>query len=70
MHVSGNQQSLDIFPGSESDNEVKAGIWNYQVTEYVPEKHSFEDGDMSIHFSQDCPGIMHNNEEVIFIMYF
>ena len=65
VHVSGSQQSTDTFSGSESGTEVKVAIGNYQVTEDVPEKNNFGEGDINIHFSQDCSGIIHNNEDKI-----
>ena len=63
VSVSGNQQSPDTFSGSESGTDVKVGFGNYQVTEDVPNISNTGDGHMSIHFSQDCSGIMHNSED-------
>jgi hypothetical protein len=63
VSVSGNQQSPDTFSGSESGTDVKVGFGNYQVTEDVPNNSNTGEGHMSIHFSQDCSGIMHVNED-------
>ncbi len=63
VSVSGNQQSPDTFPGSESGTSVKIGFGNYQVTEDIPNNPNTGDGHMSIHFSQDCSGLMHINED-------
>jgi hypothetical protein len=63
VSVSGNQQSPDTFPGSESGTDVKVGFGNYQVTEDVPDNSNIGGGHMSIHFSQDCSGTMHNGED-------
>jgi hypothetical protein len=63
VSVNGNQQSPDTFSGSESGTDVKLGFGNYQVTEDVPDNSNTGEGHMSIHFSQDCSGIMHNSED-------
>ncbi len=58
-----NQQSLNTFAGSESGTEVKVATGNYQVTEDIPSKSNTANADVNVHFSQDCSGIMHNNED-------
>jgi hypothetical protein len=58
-----NQQSLNSFTGSESGIEVKVDTGNYQVTKDIPSKSNTANGDVNVHFSQDCSGIMHNNED-------
>lgn len=63
VNVNGKQQSPDTFTGSESGTKVKVGLGNYQVTEDVPDKINAENGDVNVHFSQDCSGVMHNNED-------
>ena len=66
VHVisdSGSQQSQNTFLGSESGTEVKVGTGNYQVTEDISDGSNLADGDVKVHFSQDCSGIMHNNED-------
>jgi hypothetical protein len=64
VNVNGKQQSPDTFPGSESGTKVKVGVGGYQVTEDLPEKISdIGKGDANVLFSQDCSGIMHNNED-------
>ena len=37
IHVSGNHQSPDTFPGSETGTDVTLGFGSYQVTEEIPE---------------------------------
>ena len=66
VHVisdSGKQQSHNTFLGSESGTEVKVGTGNYQVTENISDESNFANGDVNVHFSQGCSGIMHNNED-------
>ena len=58
-----NQQSLNTFAGSESGTEVKVATGNYQVTEDIPSKSDTANADVNVHFSQDCSGIMRNNED-------
>jgi hypothetical protein len=63
VSVSGNQQSPDTFPGSESGTDVKVGFGNYQVTQDIPNNSNTGEGHMSVHFSQDCSGLMHINDD-------
>jgi hypothetical protein len=58
-----NQQSHNTFLGSEPGTEVKVGVGSYQVTEDISDESNFANGDVNVHFSQDCSGIMHNNED-------
>jgi hypothetical protein len=63
IHVSGNQQSPDTFPGSEEGTDVKVGAGNYQVTEDLPDNPNAGGGHTSTKFSQDCSEVMHNKED-------
>ena len=68
VHVIGdsgsNQQSHNTFLGSESGTKVKVGVGNYQVTEDIPDEiDNAINGDGDVHFSKDCSGVMHNNED-------
>jgi hypothetical protein len=60
MHVEGNHQSPDTFPGSETGTEVTLGFGSYRVTERIPntviQQHTFTQ------FSQDCSGVIHPDE--------
>ena len=58
-----SQQSHNTFLGSESGTEVKVGTGNYQVTEDISDGSNLANEDVNVHFSQDCLGIMHNNED-------
>ena len=51
------------FLDQSQGTDVKVGFGNYQVTEDVPDNSNTGEGHMSIHFSQDCSGIMHINED-------
>jgi hypothetical protein len=56
VHITGNQQSPDTFPGSETGTQVKIGFGSYTVTETPPITT------LSITYSQDCSGVIHPNE--------
>ncbi len=64
VHVNGNQQSPDTFHGSEDGTDVKVGVGNYQVVEDTPMGNPNIQGN-GFHYSQDCSGIMRNNEDKI-----
>jgi hypothetical protein len=63
IHVSGNHLSTTKFPGSEAGTDVKVGAGNYMVTEDMPDGLSIKNGDVNVHFSQDCLGNIQNNED-------
>jgi len=61
IHVSGNHQSPDTFPGSEMGTEVTLGFGSYQVTEEtVPNSPIGQH--TSTQFSKDCSGVIHPDE--------
>jgi hypothetical protein len=57
VHITGNQQSPDTFPGSETGTQVKIGFGSYTVTETPPSLPT-----LGITYSQDCSGVIHPNE--------
>jgi prealbumin domain-containing protein len=61
IHVSGNHQSPDTFPGSETGTDVKLGFGSYQVTE-VPPCNPSTNCQYSAVFSTDCSGVIHIDE--------
>jgi hypothetical protein len=60
MHVSGNHQSPDTFPGSETGTDVTLGFGSYQVTEKIP--NTIQDIHITELFSTDCSGVIHPDE--------
>jgi len=63
IHVSGNHLSPTKFQGSEAGTDVKIGAGNYMVTEDMPDNLSVKNGDVNVHFSQNCLGDIQNNED-------
>ena len=63
IHVSGNHLSPTTFQGSEAGTDVKVGAGNYMVTEDMPDNLSVKNGDVNVHFSQNCLGDIQNNED-------
>jgi len=63
IHVSGNHLSPTKFQGSEAGTDVKVGAGNYMVTEDMPDNLSVKNGDVNVHFSQNCLGDIQNNED-------
>jgi len=63
IHVSGNHLSPTKFQGSEAGTYVKVGAGNYMVTEDMPDNLSVKNGDVNVHFSQNCLGDIQNNED-------
>jgi hypothetical protein len=59
IHITGNHQTPDTFPGSETGKEVTLGFGSYQVTE---ETTGFIGQHTSSQFSKDCSGVIHPNE--------
>jgi hypothetical protein len=62
VHISGNNQSPDTFPGSEAATNVTLGFGSYQVTEEYCCRNSFIDQHLGISFSKDCVGVIHPDE--------
>jgi hypothetical protein len=61
IHITGNHQTPDTFPGSETGTNVTLGFGSYQVTEdRLPS--SFISQHTSTQFSNDCSGVIHPNE--------
>jgi hypothetical protein len=61
IHVSGNHQSPDTFPASETGTNVTLGFGSYQVTEEtVP--NALISQHTSTQFSKDCSGVIHPDE--------
>ena len=60
IHIEGNNQSPDTFPGSETGTLVTLGFGSYKVTEEIPNdvirQHT------STQFSEDCSGVIHPDE--------
>jgi hypothetical protein len=61
IHVSGNHQSPDTFPGSETGTDVTLGFGSYQVSEEilgntVLMQHT------TTQYSTDCSGVIHPDE--------
>jgi len=63
IHVSGNHLSPTKFQGSEAGTDVKVGAGNYMVTEDMSDNLSVKNGDVNVHFSQNCLGDIQNNED-------
>src|SRR6476620_2924048 len=63
IHVSGNHLSPTKFQGSEAGTDVKIGAGNYMVTEDMPDNLSVKNGDVNVHFSQNCLDDIQNNED-------
>ena len=63
VHLSGNQQSPDTFPVSEEGTDVNVGFGSYQVTEDAPNNPNLQGGHFVAHYSKDCSGVIHPNEE-------
>lgn len=62
IHVDGNHQSPDTFPGSETGTEVTLGFGSYKVAEECPSSGSGLCQHTSTSFSQDCSGVIHPDE--------
>jgi hypothetical protein len=60
IHVSGNHQSPDTFPGSETGTDVTLGFGSYQVTEVAPCQGTLNCYEAA--FSPDCSGVIHPDE--------
>jgi hypothetical protein len=63
VHISGNQQSPDSFPGSETGTDVKIRFGSYQVTEDTPNNPNLQGGHIRATFSKDCSSVIHPDEE-------
>jgi hypothetical protein len=62
VHVDGNNQSPDTFPGSEFGTNVKLGFGSYKVTEDTPNSLQGSFHFSNPHFSSDCSGVIHPDE--------
>jgi hypothetical protein len=62
--VSGNNQSPDTFPGSETGTDVKIGFGSYDVTEGFPNTKfpQFPPPFIDNRPSQECSGVIHPQE--------
>ena len=54
IHVNGNNQSPDVFPGSEKGTDVTLGAGNYEVRE--------TGGSYKAELGDDCSGVIHAGE--------
>jgi hypothetical protein len=61
IHVSGNHQSPDTFPGSETGTDITLGFGSYQVTE-VPPCNPSTNCQYEAALSPDCSGVIHPDE--------
>lgn len=61
IHVSGNHQSPDTFPGSEIGTHVTLGFGRYQVTEEIPQNTVLSQH-TSTQYSQGCSDVIHPDE--------
>jgi len=59
IHVDGNNQSPDTFPGSEDGTDVTIGFGSYSVSEVIGPQVHFSG---STQFSEDCKGVIHPDE--------
>jgi hypothetical protein len=62
IHVDGNHQSPDTFPGSETGTDVTLGFGSYQVTEDKQCPSTVLCQHTSTQFSEDCKGVIHPDE--------
>jgi hypothetical protein len=62
MNVSGNHQSPDSFPGSETGANVTLGFGSYQVSEEIQNTAKIQDIHTHAQFSTDCLGVIHPDE--------
>ncbi|MGH9986753.1 MAG: collagen-like triple helix repeat-containing protein [Nitrososphaeraceae archaeon] len=60
IHIEGNNQSPDTFPGSETGTLVTLGFGSYKVTEEIPNDVIRQR--TSTQFSEDCSGVIHPDE--------
>jgi hypothetical protein len=61
IHVTGNHQSPDTFPGSETGTDVTLGVGSYQVTEEIPDNTVLSQHTHT-QYSADCSGVIHPDE--------
>jgi len=59
IHVDGNNQSPDTFPGSEDGTDVTIGFGSYSVSEVIGPQVHFSG---TTQFSEDCKGVIHPDE--------
>lgn len=61
IHIDGNHQSPDTFPGSETGIEVTLGFGSYKVNEECINNFICQHTTSTI-FSNDCSGVIHPDE--------
>ena len=59
IHVDGNNQDPDTFPGLEDGTDVTLGFGSYSVSEIIGPQVHFPG---STQFSEDCKGVIHPDE--------
>jgi len=62
IHVSGNHQSPDTFPGSETGTDVTLGFGSYQVTQDPNQFTTPPNAPYDVQYSTDCSGVIHPDE--------